>query len=137
MPEETTSEDYMPFIKAQHQRLDLVEAQLAILSERAGVPYQRAADEAPPPVRRLVAEGKRLEAIQELRAGGLSMVDAKRIVDRMWRCVRTPTAGQSPDAAATSAAKVRFHGARPGSDGLRERLQALSDRAEDRIDPAT
>jgi ribosomal protein L7/L12 len=83
MPEETTSEDYMPFIKAQHQRLDLVEAQLAILSERAGVPYQRAADEAPPPVRRLVAEGKRLEAIQELRAGGLSMVDAKRIVDRM------------------------------------------------------
>lgn len=76
-------DDYELLIKGLRQRLDVVEAQLAILSERAGVPYQRPGDEVPPHVRQLVAEGKRLDAIRELRAGGLSMDDAKAIVERM------------------------------------------------------
>jgi hypothetical protein len=77
-------EDYTPLIRELRQRLDLAEAQLALLSERAGVPYQRPGDEVPPHVRQLVADGRRLDAIRELRAGGISMDDAKAIVERMW-----------------------------------------------------
>jgi ribosomal protein L7/L12 len=70
-------------ISGLRQRLDAVESQLEILSAKAGVPYQKP-DEVPPEVRALVAAGKRIDAIKALRAAsGLSLEEAKAIVDRM------------------------------------------------------
>ncbi len=64
------------------ERIDAIENQLAILSERAGVPYHRPGDNVPPQVRALVAEGKRLQAINELRKSGMPFDEAKAIVER-------------------------------------------------------
>jgi uncharacterized protein YoaH (UPF0181 family) len=70
-------------ITGLRERLDLVEAQLAILSERAGVPYQRPSDGVSPRVLELVAQDMREDAVKELRSQGLSVRDAINIVERL------------------------------------------------------
>jgi ribosomal protein L7/L12 len=67
------------------ERLELIEAQLAILSERLGVPYEKPVyEEIPEQVRALAAAGKRTEAIKELRSlQGLELAEAVEIVDHL------------------------------------------------------
>lgn len=64
------------------RRLVKIEEQLAILSERAGVPYERQGAVLPPSVRELATTGRKIQAIQELRnLTGMSLVEAKEMVD--------------------------------------------------------
>jgi ribosomal protein L7/L12 len=64
------------------ERLRRIEAQLEILSERAGVSYARPGAELPPRIRDLALSGKKIHAIQELRQlRGVSLAEAKQIVD--------------------------------------------------------
>ncbi len=64
-------------------RLEAIEAQLEIVSERVGVPWVRPdTGGIPPAVRALVAQGKQSEAILELRKQfEMSLLEAKKIVD--------------------------------------------------------
>ena len=71
-------------IEGLRKRLDQAESQLALLSEKAGVPYDRPGDGVSPQVQALVVAGKRLDAITQLRAEtGLPLADAKAIIDKM------------------------------------------------------
>jgi hypothetical protein len=64
------------------RRLVKIEEQLAILSERAGLPYERPGAGLPPSVRELATTGRKIQAIQELRnLTGMSLVEAKKMVD--------------------------------------------------------
>jgi ribosomal protein L7/L12 len=61
------------------KRLDGIEDQLAILSEKAGVPYTRPGSSAPAEVKQLVQAGDRMGAIKkyrELTGGGLEEAQA-------------------------------------------------------------
>jgi ribosomal protein L7/L12 len=63
-------------------RLRRIEAQLAILSAAAGVPYDQPGSSLPPSVRALKDAGKTIQAIQELRSqAGMSLVEAKAAVE--------------------------------------------------------
>jgi ribosomal protein L7/L12 len=57
-----------------NERLRAIEAQLALLSEKAGVPYETPGSDVPEDVVELAKEGKTLEAIKRYReltgAGG-------------------------------------------------------------------
>jgi ribosomal protein L7/L12 len=57
-----------------NERLRAIEAQLALLSEKAGVPYEAPGSDVPEDVVELAKEGKTLEAIKRYReltgAGG-------------------------------------------------------------------
>ena len=65
-----------------HKRLTRIEAQLEILSERAGVPYDRPGADLPPTVRELAMAGQKIHAIQELiRLTGMSLAEAKQRLD--------------------------------------------------------
>lgn len=55
------------FIDQIFKRLTAIEDQLAILSEKAGVPYDRAADKVPAEVLELARSGDRLGAIKKYR----------------------------------------------------------------------
>jgi len=71
-------------IEGLRTRLDQAESQLALLSEKAGVPYDPPGKDVSPQVRALVVAGKRLDAITQLRAEtGLPLADAKAIIDKM------------------------------------------------------
>jgi ribosomal protein L7/L12 len=50
-----------------NQRLRAIEAQLALLSEKAGIDYDAPADEVPPDVVELAEAGKSMEAIKRYR----------------------------------------------------------------------
>jgi hypothetical protein len=64
------------------ERLRRIEAQLELLSERAGVSYSRPGTDLPPRIRDLALSGKKIQAIQELRQlTGASLGEAKQIVD--------------------------------------------------------
>ena len=60
------------------QRLEAIETQLAVLSERAGVPYGKPLDEIPPEVVQLVQAGKQLEAIKLYREMSGVSIDVAR-----------------------------------------------------------
>jgi ribosomal protein L7/L12 len=64
------------------RRLQQIEAQLEILSVRAGVPYTRPGSSLPPSVRDLKDAGKTIQAIQELRQlTSMSLIEAKEAVE--------------------------------------------------------
>jgi ribosomal protein L7/L12 len=50
-----------------NERFRRIEAQLEILSQKAGVPFDLPADEVPPEVVQLAQQGKQLEAIKKYR----------------------------------------------------------------------
>lgn len=50
-----------------NERLRAIEAQLALLSEKAGVPYDGPSEDVPPDVVALAEAGKQLEAIKRYR----------------------------------------------------------------------
>ena len=64
-------------------RLRIIEEQLEILSQQAGVPYTRPGASLPPSVRDLKLAGKTIQAIQELRTlTGVSLIEAKEAVEK-------------------------------------------------------
>jgi hypothetical protein len=65
-------------------RLKRIEAQLEILSDRAGVPYDRPGADLPPTVRELAMSGKTIQAVQELmKLTGVSLAEAKQQLDNL------------------------------------------------------
>ncbi|HVY96675.1 MAG TPA: hypothetical protein VHA54_06915 [Solirubrobacterales bacterium] len=69
------------FIDQVFARLRAIEAQLAILSEQAGVPYTAPSQEAPAEVVELVQAGDRVGAIRKYRElTGCGMDEAKEVV---------------------------------------------------------
>jgi ribosomal protein L7/L12 len=70
------------FVDQIFKRLQGIEAQLAILSEKAGVPYERAADKAPDEVVELARAGDRMAAIKKYRElTGAEMAEAQEVVE--------------------------------------------------------
>ena len=64
------------------ERLQAIEAQLEVLSERAGVPYGKPLDDIPPEIVELVQAGKQLEAIKRYRElSGVSFEVAQAAVE--------------------------------------------------------
>jgi ribosomal protein L7/L12 len=55
------------FVDQIFERLRAIEAQLAVLSEKAGVPYEAASQEAPAEVVALVEAGDRMGALRKYR----------------------------------------------------------------------
>ena len=55
------------FVDQIFERLRAIESQLAVLSEKAGIPYEAASQEAPPEVVELVAAGDRMGALRRYR----------------------------------------------------------------------
>jgi ribosomal protein L7/L12 len=65
-------------------RLRKIEAQLALVSEKAGVPYESAAASAPPEVLELVEAGDRMGAIRKYRElTGADMQAAQAAVEAL------------------------------------------------------
>lgn len=70
------------FVDQIFKRLQGIEDQLAILSEKAGVPYERAADGAPAEVVELARSGDRMGAIKKYRElTGADMDQAREVVE--------------------------------------------------------
>jgi len=66
------------------ERLRAIEAQLAILSEKAGVPYEAASQEAPAEVVELVAAGDRMGAMRKYRElTGAGMEEAQEAIAKL------------------------------------------------------
>jgi ribosomal protein L7/L12 len=64
------------------ERLAAIEAQLAILSEKAGVPYEPPTSGVPQEIVDLAHAGNKLEAIRQYRiATGASLQDAQKVVE--------------------------------------------------------
>jgi ribosomal protein L7/L12 len=63
------------------ERLRAIEAQLAVLSEKAGVDYREPAKDVPPEVLELVEAGKELEALKRYRElTGAPMAEAQEVI---------------------------------------------------------
>jgi hypothetical protein len=60
--------DIQPTISRIAERLDVIEQQLEVLSNAAGVPYARPVAAVPPEIVELARAGKTLDAIREYRA---------------------------------------------------------------------
>jgi ribosomal protein L7/L12 len=64
------------------ERLAGIESQLAILSEKAGVPYSPPSDGVPQEIVDLVHSGNKIEAIRQYRIlTGASLQDAQKVVE--------------------------------------------------------
>jgi ribosomal protein L7/L12 len=64
------------------ERLAAIENQLAILSEKAGVPYQPPSDGIPQEIVDLVHGGNKIEAIKQYRIRtGASLDESRRVVE--------------------------------------------------------
>jgi ribosomal protein L7/L12 len=65
-------------------RLRRLEEQVALLSARAGVPWDDGTSGAPPQVVALLREGKTIQAIKAYRdATGVGLAEAKEAVERL------------------------------------------------------
>ncbi|MGE0068007.1 MAG: hypothetical protein AB7T48_11725 [Solirubrobacterales bacterium] len=72
------------FIDQVFERLRAIEAQLAVLSEKAGVPYVAPSQEAPQEVVDLVLSGDRLGAMRKYRElTGCGMDEAKEAIAKL------------------------------------------------------
>jgi ribosomal protein L7/L12 len=72
------------FMDQTFQRLRAMERQLALLSEKAGVPYEAPFAEAPPEVLELVEAGDRIGAITKFRElTGADLDTAKEAVAKL------------------------------------------------------
>lgn len=70
------------FVDQIFKRLQGIEDQLSILSEKAGVPYDHPADSAPKEVVELAHGGDRLAAIKKYRElTGADMAEAQEVVE--------------------------------------------------------
>jgi hypothetical protein len=72
------------FVDQIFERLRGIEAQLALLSEKAGVPYEAPGDGVPTEVRELVENGDRLGAVRKYRELTGSEADvAKEVISKL------------------------------------------------------
>jgi ribosomal protein L7/L12 len=72
------------FVDQIFERLRAIEAQLALLSEKAGVPYEAPSQEAPEEVVELVQQGDRIGAIRKYRElTGCGMDEAKELIAKL------------------------------------------------------
>lgn len=72
------------FIDQVFERLRAIEAQLAILSEKAGVPYQAPSQSVPPEVLELVQHGDRMGAMKKYRElTGCGMAEAQEAIAKL------------------------------------------------------
>jgi ribosomal protein L7/L12 len=72
------------FIDQVFERLRAIEAQLAILSEKAGVPYQAPSENVPTEVVELVEQGDRIAALRKYRElTGCGMDEAKEVIAKL------------------------------------------------------
>jgi hypothetical protein len=67
MPAAYEAADLQRIFGRMTDRMRAIEEQLALLSEKAGVPYDKPGDDAPPEVVELARAGKQLEAIKKYR----------------------------------------------------------------------
>ena len=69
------------FVDQIFERLRKIEAQLSIVSEKVGVPYENPSASAPPEVVELVQAGKRVDAIKRYRElTNASLEEAQSVV---------------------------------------------------------
>ena len=72
------------FVDQVFERLRGIEAQLAILSEKAGVPYEAPSRQVSPEVMELVEGGDRMGAIKKYRElTGCGMDEAKEMIAKL------------------------------------------------------
>jgi hypothetical protein len=67
MPAAYEAADLQRIFNRINDRIRAIEDHLAVLSQQAGVPYDRPGDDAPPEVVELARSGKQLEAIKKYR----------------------------------------------------------------------
>jgi ribosomal protein L7/L12 len=73
--------DVQPVLAQLGERLEAIETQVAILSDRLGVPYERPLAEVPPEIVELARAGSTLQAIKRYRElTGASLEDARSVV---------------------------------------------------------
>jgi ribosomal protein L7/L12 len=81
MPAQYTSESLAQHFAQISERFGRIEAQLAILSEKLGVPYEQPGAGVPPEVIEQVRAGNQLEAIKLYRAAtGAGFEEAQKAV---------------------------------------------------------
>jgi ribosomal protein L7/L12 len=81
MPGEYSQATLAAHFEETNQRLADIETQLALVSEKLGLPYTAPAAVVPPDVVELARAGKQLEAIKRYRElTGASMDDARSVV---------------------------------------------------------
>jgi ribosomal protein L7/L12 len=84
MAGELSQSTFEGFRRAAIERMQAIEAQLAILSEKAGVPYERPGDEIPADVVALVQGGDQLGAIKKYREiTGATLMEAQQVIDKI------------------------------------------------------
>jgi ribosomal protein L7/L12 len=72
------------FVDQIFERLRAIEAQLTVLSEKAGVPYEVASQNAPAEVVELVGSGDRMGAIRKYRElTGAGMEEAQEAIAKL------------------------------------------------------
>jgi ribosomal protein L7/L12 len=73
--------DLQPRFHAISQRMEIIEKQVALISERLGIPFEPMSTGVPVDVISLVNEGKTIEAIKLYRQlTGASLVEAREVV---------------------------------------------------------
>jgi hypothetical protein len=60
--------DIQPHFQAMSQRLEAIENQLVLLSDKAGIPFTPMNSDVPEEIKQLVRDGKTLEALTAYRA---------------------------------------------------------------------
>jgi hypothetical protein len=76
--------DITVYIQKFFERFRAIEAQLAVISEKLGIPYENPADSVPQEVVELVQAGKRLEAATRYRRlTNASFDEAREVISRL------------------------------------------------------
>lgn len=76
--------DVTVYIQEFFDRFRAIEAQLALISEKLGIPYESPADSAPREVVELVHAGKRIEAVTRYRQlTNASLDEAREVISRL------------------------------------------------------
>jgi hypothetical protein len=84
MPGEYSQEALRRHFDQTNERLAAIEAQLKVLSEKAGVSYEEPLDQIPEDVLQMARDGKKLEAAQRYRElTGVDAKDALAIISRV------------------------------------------------------
>jgi hypothetical protein len=76
--------DVTVYIQEFFERFRAIEAQLAVISEKLGIPYQAPSDSVPQEVVELVHAGKRTEAVARYRQlTNASFNEAREVISRL------------------------------------------------------
>ena len=76
--------DLTVYVQEFFERFRAIESQLALISEKLGIPYANPADSVPPEVVELVHAGKRVEAVTRYRQlTNASFDEARTVISRL------------------------------------------------------